>query len=281
LPSQANKTNQDREGEALKSICQILNLVSRYYTVIICFDEIDTLNNCDEAGNKTEEIIVNLVKRLYDSIQQSAASKGICFLTVMFLDTWQEIVKAFGKSQSLIDRLVGPKSQILIDRLVGPGKKPIQLEYLDGDSIIELVQCWHQMAIINPETLEKLVQLQAKYPHSIDLWQLKSYLQPAPTSNEEVVKYLEMVEEKIRVRSHVVELVRKYLASTNSSTVGIEQLYGAYVTSGAPQSLTQEELSEIMIELSSPLTGYLGREGTSFYFLRKLYEPQMNTDERR
>ncbi len=187
MPSQANKTNQDREGEALKSICQILNLVSRYYTVIICFDEIDTLNNCDEAGNKTEEIIVNLVKRLYDSIEQSAASKGICFLTVMFLDTWQEIVKAFGKSQSLIDRLVGP------------GKKPIQLEYLDGDSIIELVQCWHQMAIINPETLEKLVQLQAKYPHSIDLWQLKSYLQPAPTSNEEVVKYLEMVEEKIRV----------------------------------------------------------------------------------
>lgn len=41
LPSNASKTSQDREAEAIETIKQILNLVSYYNPVVICFDEID------------------------------------------------------------------------------------------------------------------------------------------------------------------------------------------------------------------------------------------------
>jgi hypothetical protein len=44
LPN-SSKTSQDRETEALKNIQQILNLVSYYNPVVICFDEIDVKNN--------------------------------------------------------------------------------------------------------------------------------------------------------------------------------------------------------------------------------------------
>ena len=151
--------------------------------------------------------------------------------------------------------------------IIGPGKPTSQLNSTAQAS---------QIAIINPETLEKLVELQAKYPNSLDLWQLKADLKPGK-SDSEVLKYIERVYEEIRVRSHVVELVKNHLEKTNSSTVGIGQLYGAYVASQAPQSLTQEQLKEILIELSSPLAGYLGRDGEGFYFLREL----RTADERR
>ena len=141
LPSHGNKTSQDREADALKFTCQILNLVSRYYPVLICFDEIDALNDVNEAGFQTAEVIVYLVKRLYDTIQQSAASQGVCFLTVMIPDTWGNTIQLLNQS--------------ILDRVVGTGKKPIRLEYLKSNSIIELVKCWledfYQQQNLKPE----------------------------------------------------------------------------------------------------------------------------------
>lgn len=58
-----SKTNQDREAEALKNIQQILNLVSFYNPVVICFDEIDQINNSTEDGFPTESVIASFQKR--------------------------------------------------------------------------------------------------------------------------------------------------------------------------------------------------------------------------
>jgi hypothetical protein len=130
------------------------------------------------------------------------------------------------------------------------------------------------MAIINPETLEKLVKLQALYRNSVDLFKLKQYLKPGQ-SDDEVEKYIAQVEREIGLRSHIVQLVKNYLENTDFERVSVHALHGAYAVSRPPQPLQPQELHEILIELSSPLVGYLGREkgrdgSDRFYFLRNL-----------
>ncbi|MEG4944443.1 DUF1802 family protein [Microcoleus sp. F4-D5] len=150
--------------------------------------------------------------------------------------------------------------------IIGPGVPTTQL--MDAAKI-------HGMAIMNPETLEKLVKLQSKYPNSVDLFKLKEYLKPGQ-SDGEVAKYIEQVEQEIKVRSHVLSILKKYLETTGSERASVDALIGAYSMSNPPKKLSREELHEMLVELSSPLTGYAGRiKGENlgrdrFYFLRDL-----------
>ena len=149
--------------------------------------------------------------------------------------------------------------------IIGPGEPTQQLA--DAAKV-------HAMSIINPETLEKLVKLQAQYRNSVDLFKLKEYLKPGQADNE-LEKYIEQISQEIRLRSHVVQLVKKHLETTGDKNVGVNSLHVAYIYSNPPQPLQPEQLREILVELSSPLTGYLGRikgsDGSDrFYFLRDL-----------
>ncbi|MEG4147317.1 DUF1802 family protein [Microcoleus sp. Pol12B5] len=137
----------------------------------------------------------------------------------------------------------------------------------------------NRMNVIRPETLQKLVELKAKQPGSIDLLQLKPYLEQQPFGEEadaKVNRYIDDVREKLKVRSHIVQLVKDFLERTKSTSVEFNQLHGAYAFSMSPHPLKYEEMHQILIELSSPLTGYLGRiKGEDlgrdhFYFLRDL-----------
>jgi hypothetical protein len=69
--------------------------------------------------------------------------------------------------------------------------------------------------------------------------------------------------------------VKNYLEKTGFERVSVHALHGAYAISNPPQPLKPEALHEILVELSSPLTGYLGRKKGSdgsdrFYYLRDL-----------
>ncbi|MGB7442829.1 MAG: DUF1802 family protein [Coleofasciculaceae cyanobacterium] len=149
--------------------------------------------------------------------------------------------------------------------IIGPGEPTQQLA--DAAKV-------HGMAIINPETLEKLVKLQSQYRNSIDLYKLKNYLKSGQ-ADDEVEKYIEQVSQAVKVRSHIVNVVKKHLEKTGDENSTVKDLHVAYIYSNPPQSLQLEELRDILIELSSPLTGYLGRskgrDGSDrFYFLRDL-----------
>jgi hypothetical protein len=150
--------------------------------------------------------------------------------------------------------------------IIGPGVPTTQL--MDAAKI-------HGMAIMNPETLEKLVKLQSKYPNSVDLFKLKEYLKPGQ-SDDEVAKYIEQVEQEIKVRSHLLHILKTYQENTGDERASVDVLSGAYSMSNPPKKLSPEELHEILVELSSPLTGYAGRiKGENlgrdrFYFLRDL-----------
>ena len=150
--------------------------------------------------------------------------------------------------------------------IIGPGVPTTQL--MDAAKV-------HGMAIMNPETLEKLVKLQSNYPNSVDLFKLKEYLKPGQ-SDDEVAKYIEQVEQEIKVRSHVLYILKKYHENSGFERASVDVLSGAYSMSNPPQKLSREELHEMLVELSSPLTGYAGRikgdnwQSDRFYFLRDL-----------
>ncbi|WP_341734255.1 DUF1802 family protein [Microcoleus sp. EPA2] len=137
----------------------------------------------------------------------------------------------------------------------------------------------NHMNVIRPETLQKLVELKAKQPGSIDLLELKPCLEQQPFGEEadaKVNRYIDDVREKLKVRSHVLSILKKYLETTGSKRASVDSLSGAYSMSNPPKQLSREELHEILVELSSPLTGYAGRiKGDNlwrdrFYFLRDL-----------
>jgi hypothetical protein len=149
--------------------------------------------------------------------------------------------------------------------IIGPGEPTRNLQASAKVSSI---------SIIKPMTLQRLVELQAKYPGSVNLIELKPYLE-AGQIDYRLDEYIDKVKSNIKLRSHLIQLVKKQIENTGDENVGVDNLHGAYVYSNPPQPLKREEMHEILIELSSPLTGYLGRkkgrEGSDrFYFLRDL-----------
>lgn len=132
------------------------------------------------------------------------------------------------------------------------------------------------MNVITPETLQKLVELQANYKNSINLLELKECLQQAPFGvvDEKVNKYIDKINQDIKLRAQLVQLVKKYLENTGYERASVDGLHG-FVT-GVSIKIQPQELHYILVELSSPLAGYLGRikgedwRRDRFYFLRDL-----------
>ncbi len=155
--------------------------------------------------------------------------------------------------------------------VIGPGNP--------STDMLKAAKEW-KVSIINAMTLQKLVELKAKYPGAINLFELKQYLESGQNSYK-IDEYIEKVEKNIYLRAHLVQLVKKHQENTGDNNVEVATLFGAYGYSNPPKSLNREEIHEILIELSSPLTGYLGRikgsdwKSDRFYFLRDLPTPQI------
>ena len=168
LPTNSGKTNQEREVESLNNVQKILNLVSYYRPLIICFDEIDVNTNyCSDDGLTTAQVITVLVKRLYDTLEQSELSQGLVIITVMAPDTWQTVNLMPG---SIPDR-ISTYTQ----------RKPIDLNYLNGDYLVDLVKLWlqdfYQVRNLNP-------------PHPVypfEESQLREYGRVKPTVREALI----------------------------------------------------------------------------------------------
>jgi hypothetical protein len=169
-----------------------------------------------------------------------------------------------------------------LDRI---GKRHLQENYLQAVRLIigpgeptknlkESAQI-SKVSIIKAMTLQKLVELKAKYPGAINLIELKQYLEPGQI-DDKINEYIDKIEKEIKLRSHIIQLVKKHLEKTGTKDAQFSNLCIAYLYNNPPQKLEDRELYDILIELSSPLTGYLGRikedfwKRDRFYYLRDL-----------
>ncbi|HBE20140.1 MAG TPA: DUF1802 domain-containing protein [Cyanobacteria bacterium UBA11149] len=190
----------------------------------------------------------------YPLVGECKAGKGIPSRSA------EELIKLGGM------RLNEEQFQNSAKLIVGPGKP--SKDVLTAASKFKI-------SIIEPMTLQKLVELYAKYPGSVNLIELKHYL-VAGKIDDKIDEYVELVEKTIKLRSHIVNQVKTYLENSGFSRASVDALHGSYIASNPPQPLQPQELHEILLELSSPLTGYLGREkgknwqSDRFYFLRNL-----------
>ncbi|MGA9377705.1 MAG: DUF1802 family protein [Phormidium sp.] len=190
----------------------------------------------------------------YPLVGECKAGQGLGAMAV------QELIR-LGGTHLGTDHFLGA-----VKLVIGPGEP--------SKPLLKAAHEW-KVSIINPMTLQELVELQATYPGSVNLIELKAYLE-AGQIDSKIDEYVQTVKKNIKMRSHIVQLVKKHLETTNFENAGIEGLHGAYVHSNPPQSLQDREMHEILIELSSPLAGYLGRKKGSdwrsdrFYYLRDL-----------
>ena len=159
--------------------------------------------------------------------------------------------------------------QKAVKLIIGPGKPTSYLEESAQKSTI---------SIINPMTLEKLVKLQAQYPGSVNLIELKNCLEKGQM-DDKIDEYIETVIKDLKLRSHIIKVVKDYLNNAQMTEATVSGIHGLYC-SNPPQPLPQKQLHEILVELSSPLAGYLGRNraddwrNDSFYYLRELIVDQ-------
>ncbi|MFN6326516.1 MAG: DUF1802 family protein [Aphanizomenon sp.] len=176
-----------------------------------------------------------------------------------------------------------------LDRI---GKRHLQENYLQSVRLIigpgeptknlkESAQI-SKVSIIKAMTLQKLVELKAKYPGAINLLELKQYLEPGQI-DDKINEYIAKIEKEIKLRSHIIQLVKRHLektGATGAKDAQVGDLCIAYLYDHPHdhplQKLEDRELYDILIELSSPLTGYLGRikedfwKKDRFYYLRDL-----------
>ncbi|WP_416674508.1 DUF1802 family protein [Egbenema bharatensis] len=140
----------------------------------------------------------------------------------------------------------------------------------------------NKMNVIRPETLQRLLELKAKYEGSIDLLALEPCLREAPFGEDADTKlnhYIDEILQDLKVRSQLVQIVKK-LTHANSEQSEVAEIYGAYRSAfqiNDPSiQLDRQAVYELLIELSSPLAGYLGRMRAGglnrdrFYYLRDL-----------
>lgn len=115
-----NSTEEDREGEAFQAVCQILDLIGDYKTLVIGFDELESVD-LNDAGFNRAQVVALLVKDLYGKIK-----RGV-LMTALFDYTWTFQIKAVSQAESVTARM---------------GEKIFDLKYLNADDVVTLVSQW-------------------------------------------------------------------------------------------------------------------------------------------
>ncbi|MEH2234846.1 DUF1802 family protein [Nostoc sp.] len=155
--------------------------------------------------------------------------------------------------------------------IIGPGKPTKNLKESAEIS---------KISIINVMSLQKLVEFKAKYPGAINLVELQQYLESGQIDYK-IDEYIDKAEKEINLRSHIITVVKELSEQDNQSSKATHQSFivtetRVHYNATHNPKLNDEAVHDLLIELSSPLTGYLGRIKSSnwnsdrFYFLRNL-----------
>jgi hypothetical protein len=191
----------------------------------------------------------------YPLVGECKAGKGIPSRTA------EELIKLGGM------RLDEAQFQTAAKLIIGPGKP--------SKDVLTASQKF-RISIIHPMTLQKLVELQAKYPGSINLIALKEYLEPGQI-DPKIDEYIQKIESDIKLRSQIVQAVEQLgELGSDYQTVEIRVQYNAVFAKEPSSKLDDTTVYNLLVELSSPLTGYLGRitgsdwRSDRFYFLCEL-----------
>jgi hypothetical protein len=118
----SNELELPTQRQSFEAVIQILDLISEYKELVICFDELDTPDAYDDiSGLHISQIAAGLIKDLLQNL-----NRGL-ILSVMMPAQWSNRIK----------QLPGG-----VYNKVSAQGNPIDLKYMDAKSIIDLVSLW-------------------------------------------------------------------------------------------------------------------------------------------
>jgi hypothetical protein len=118
----SNELELPTQRQSFEAVLQILDLISEYKELVICFDELDTPDAYDDiSGLHISQIVAGLIKDLLQNL-----SRGL-ILSVMMPAQWSNRIK----------QLPGG-----VYNKVSAQGNPIDLKYMDDKSIVDLVSLW-------------------------------------------------------------------------------------------------------------------------------------------
>jgi hypothetical protein len=131
--------------------------------------------------------------------------------------------------------------------------------------------------VIRPEELQRLVILKRQYPNAVNLYQLKSVFEKdvfGQEANENLKKFIDNIWGQLIKRSEWVELVRDAQRNRLGKPVHLEDIF-AHSRTTKPEITLNSDMErglarDLLIELSSPLLGYLNRVEDRFEFVKSL-----------
>jgi AAA ATPase domain len=118
----ANELRLPSQCQSFDAVLQVLDLISEYNELVICFDELDSLDFTDNGQLHKSEVVASLVKDLFENLK-----RGV-ILTVMMPGTWNDRIKK---------KLPGG----VWNKMTAQGS-PYDLQYMNGENVIELVTCF-------------------------------------------------------------------------------------------------------------------------------------------
>jgi hypothetical protein len=118
----SNELELPSQRQSFDAVLQILDLITEYKELVICFDELDTPDAYDDiSGLHISQIAAGLIKDLLQNL-----NRGL-ILSVMMPAQWSNRIK----------QLPGG-----VYNKVSAQGNPIDLKYMDAKSIIDLVSLW-------------------------------------------------------------------------------------------------------------------------------------------
>lgn len=249
LPTNAHKTAQDKEDEAISKINKILKLISEHKPIVICFDELDPDKVDPDTGVTLPQAIARLVKNIYDNSEQSEIGQGVVILTVMFQSVWVHHIKPLKDTSgsSVVDRMS-----------TATQSNPVTLEPLNKQSIVDLVALWLQEELYKPHNLTPQDPV---YPFTKN--QLMTVGQNKPTVREALdwcaKKWLELgkiitPEDRFKQALHEAEAINEenlsiYLEDnakiSDALRFGFENLIGRTLEG---TTSTEQQLKQVIID---------------------------------
>jgi len=113
----ANELGLPTQRKSFDAVLQILDLISQYNTLVLCFDELDN-PEFNDVGLTRAQVVAGLVKELFENLK-----RGV-ILSVMIPAVWRDKVKVMSS---------------LSWRKISDYGDPINLKFMDENSVIELV----------------------------------------------------------------------------------------------------------------------------------------------
>ncbi|MBD1925781.1 ATP-binding protein [Trichocoleus sp. FACHB-90] len=114
----ANELRLPTQRQSFDAVLQILDLISEYNELVICFDELDNPDTDPDTGLTRAQVVAGLIKELFENLK-----RGV-ILSVMLPAVWKDKVKQMPS---------------LSWRKISDYGEPLDLKFMDEDSVINLV----------------------------------------------------------------------------------------------------------------------------------------------